>query len=85
MHTNYNIFFFHSQVLVSLMEAGTLTKSHDELIELVACSETGFLHLFSQQQLQVGKCLALSHFDMHGESTNLNLFWMSRFTGISTV
>jgi nuclear pore complex protein Nup107 len=35
------------------MESGNAPESHDELIELVACPETGFLHLFSQQQLQV--------------------------------
>ncbi|CAL5379374.1 unnamed protein product [Camellia sinensis] len=38
------------QVSISLVESGT--ESHDELIELVASAETGFLHLFSQQQLQ---------------------------------
>ncbi|PON43586.1 Nuclear pore protein [Parasponia andersonii] len=40
------------QVSVSLMESGVVPESHDELIELVASPETGFLHLFSQQQLQ---------------------------------
>ncbi|XP_057976190.1 nuclear pore complex protein NUP107 [Malania oleifera] len=40
------------QVSVSLMEAGILPESHEELIELVASPETGFLHLFSQHQLQ---------------------------------
>ncbi|XP_059456624.1 nuclear pore complex protein NUP107 isoform X1 [Corylus avellana] len=40
------------QVSVSLMESSDPPESHDELIELVACPETGFLHLFSQQQLQ---------------------------------
>ncbi|KAL5579606.1 hypothetical protein UlMin_012048, partial [Ulmus minor] len=40
------------QVSVSLMESGITPESHDELIELVASPETGFLHLFSQQQLQ---------------------------------
>ncbi|KAJ0008281.1 hypothetical protein Pint_29237 [Pistacia integerrima] len=40
------------QVSVSLVESGNEPESHDELIELVASSETGFLHLFSQQQLQ---------------------------------
>ncbi|KAL5805261.1 hypothetical protein ACOSQ3_032061 [Xanthoceras sorbifolium] len=40
------------QVSVSLVESGSQMESHDELIELVACTETGFLHLFSQQQLQ---------------------------------
>ncbi|GJZ04016.1 nuclear pore complex protein NUP107 [Tanacetum coccineum] len=40
------------QVSVSLMESGNAHESHDELIELVASSETGILHLFSQNQLQ---------------------------------
>ncbi|KAI3786220.1 hypothetical protein L1987_45355 [Smallanthus sonchifolius] len=40
------------QVSVSLMESGQAHESHDELIELVAGSETGMLHLFSQNQLQ---------------------------------
>ncbi|GAB2250050.1 hypothetical protein Droror1_Dr00013409 [Drosera rotundifolia] len=40
------------QVSVSLVEMGKLPERHDELIELVACPETGFLHLFSLQQLQ---------------------------------
>ncbi|KAM7476110.1 hypothetical protein LguiB_023353 [Lonicera macranthoides] len=40
------------QVSVSLMESGNPPESHDELVELIACSETGFLHLFSQHQLQ---------------------------------
>lgn len=35
------------------MESGNAHESHDELIELVAGSETGILHLFSQNQLQV--------------------------------
>lgn len=35
------------------MESGNLPKDHDELIELVACPESMFLYLFSQQQLQV--------------------------------
>ncbi|CAL5330424.1 unnamed protein product [Camellia sinensis] len=41
------------QISVSLVESGNPPESHDELIELVALPETGFLHLFSQQQLQV--------------------------------
>nr|GEX86336.1 nuclear pore complex protein NUP107 [Tanacetum cinerariifolium] len=41
------------QVSVSLMESGNAHESHDELIELVASSETGILHLFSQNQLQM--------------------------------
>ncbi|KAL7234902.1 hypothetical protein ACSBR1_018383 [Camellia fascicularis] len=40
------------QVSISLVELGNPPESHDELIELVASPETGFLHLFSQQQLQ---------------------------------
>ncbi|KAG6669049.1 nuclear pore complex protein NUP107 [Carya illinoinensis] len=40
------------QVSVSLMESGDPPESHDDLIELVACPDSGFLHLFSQQQLQ---------------------------------
>lgn len=40
------------QVSVSLVESGNLPEGHDELIELVACSQSGFLCLFSQQQLQ---------------------------------
>lgn len=40
------------QVSVSLMESGNLPECHDELMELVACPDTGFLQLFSQQQLQ---------------------------------
>lgn len=40
------------QVSVSLVELGEVLEGHDELIELVACPETGFLYLFSQQQLQ---------------------------------
>ncbi|CAL5379220.1 unnamed protein product [Camellia sinensis] len=40
------------QISVSLVESRNPHESHDELIELVALPETGFLHLFSQQQLQ---------------------------------
>ncbi|CAK9179845.1 unnamed protein product [Ilex paraguariensis] len=40
------------QVSVSLMESGNPPETHDQLIELVACPETGFLYLFSQHQLQ---------------------------------
>lgn len=39
------------------MDLGSPSEDHDQLIELVACPETGFLHLFSQQQLQV--CLVV--------------------------
>ncbi|KAG6792237.1 hypothetical protein POTOM_001381 [Populus tomentosa] len=42
------------QVSVSLMESGNPPECHDELMELVACPDTGFLQLFSQQQLQEG-------------------------------
>jgi len=35
------------------MESGNPPEDHDELIELVASDETGFLSLFSRQQLQV--------------------------------
>ncbi|XP_009146408.2 nuclear pore complex protein NUP107 [Brassica rapa] len=40
------------QVSVYLMESGNPPEDHDELIELVASDETGFLSLFSQLQLQ---------------------------------
>lgn len=40
------------QVCISLVELGEPPKSHDDLIELVACPESGLLPLFSQQQLQ---------------------------------
>lgn len=40
------------QVSVSLVQSGDPPENHDELIELVACPETGFVHLFSQHQLQ---------------------------------
>ncbi|CAL5379504.1 unnamed protein product [Camellia sinensis] len=40
------------QISVSLGESGNPHESHDELIELVTLPETGFRHLFSQQQLQ---------------------------------
>ncbi|XAR67562.1 hypothetical protein NMG60_11002362 [Bertholletia excelsa] len=40
------------QVSVSLAESGNLPENHDQLLELVACPKSGFLHLFSQQQLQ---------------------------------
>ncbi|XP_011048583.1 PREDICTED: nuclear pore complex protein NUP107 [Populus euphratica] len=40
------------QVSVSLMESGNPPECHDELMELVACPDTGYLQLFSQQQLQ---------------------------------
>ncbi|CAN8269358.1 unnamed protein product [Cochlearia groenlandica] len=40
------------QVSVSLMESGNPPEDHDELIELVASDESGFLSLFSKQQLQ---------------------------------
>ncbi|GMH17570.1 hypothetical protein Nepgr_019411 [Nepenthes gracilis] len=40
------------QVSVSMAESGELPETHDGLIELVACPESGFMHLFSRQQLQ---------------------------------
>ncbi|CAM8955911.1 unnamed protein product [Rhodiola kirilowii] len=40
------------QISVSLVESGNPPKTHDELIELVASTESEFLHLFSQNQLQ---------------------------------
>uniref|UniRef100_A0A803LDI3 Nuclear pore complex protein n=1 Tax=Chenopodium quinoa TaxID=63459 RepID=A0A803LDI3_CHEQI len=40
------------QVSVSLVELFEVPDRHDELIELVACPESEYLHLFSQQQLQ---------------------------------
>ncbi|KAG2241600.1 hypothetical protein Bca52824_096420 [Brassica carinata] len=40
------------RVSVCLMESRNPPEDHDELIELVASDETGFLSLFSQQQLQ---------------------------------
>lgn len=48
------------QVSVSLMESGNPFESHDQLIELVSSSETGFINLFSQQQLQVSGYLFIS-------------------------
>jgi len=47
----------HLQVSVCLMESGNPPEDHDELIELVASDETGFLSLFSQLQLQVSNSL----------------------------
>ncbi|KAJ7963320.1 Nuclear pore complex protein [Quillaja saponaria] len=46
------VFLRCMQVSVSLAESGAPPDCQDELIELVASPETGFLHLFSQQQLQ---------------------------------
>ncbi|PIA42962.1 hypothetical protein AQUCO_02000426v1 [Aquilegia coerulea] len=40
------------QVSVSLVESGNPPECHDELIDIVASSENGYLHLFSQHQLQ---------------------------------
>lgn len=52
----------HLQVSLSLIELGIAPESHDQLIELVACSEAGFLHLFSHQQLQVCySCISFVH------------------------
>ncbi|KAL6010563.1 hypothetical protein ACLOJK_000997 [Asimina triloba] len=41
-----------TMVSVSLVMFGDFTRSNDEVIELVASSESGLIHLFSQQQLQ---------------------------------
>ncbi|KAJ0980723.1 hypothetical protein J5N97_008978 [Dioscorea zingiberensis] len=41
------------QVSVSLAESGDALDRHNELIDLVASSQSGLLHLFSQHQLQV--------------------------------
>ena len=49
----HNHLLLHLQVSVSLVQSSDPPENHDELIELVACPETGFLHLFSQHQLQV--------------------------------
>ncbi|KAJ4958550.1 hypothetical protein NE237_025661 [Protea cynaroides] len=40
------------QVSISLVEAHDPPENHDELVELVACPDSGWLHLFSRQQLQ---------------------------------
>lgn len=40
------------QVSVSLVQSGNPPERHDELIELISSTETGFLHLFSQHQMQ---------------------------------
>ncbi|XP_022146714.1 nuclear pore complex protein NUP107 [Momordica charantia] len=40
------------QVSVALMELGVEPECHDKLIELVASAESGFAHLFSQQQFE---------------------------------
>ncbi|KAL5698662.1 hypothetical protein ACHQM5_029668 [Ranunculus cassubicifolius] len=40
------------QVSVSLVESGNPPETHDELIDVVASSENGYLDLFSQHQLQ---------------------------------
>ncbi|CAL9009676.1 unnamed protein product [Prunus brigantina] len=40
------------EVSLSLIELGMPPEGHDQLIDLVASSETGVLHLFSHQQLQ---------------------------------
>ncbi|KAF6136684.1 hypothetical protein GIB67_018687 [Kingdonia uniflora] len=45
------------QVSVSLVACGEIPECHDELIELVASSEYGLLHLFSQRQLQANRRL----------------------------
>lgn len=52
---NYSASFVlpYFQVSVALMELGFEPKCHDNLIELVASSESGFSDLFSQQQFEV--------------------------------
>jgi hypothetical protein len=47
------LFDYISQASISLSEAGDSLEHCDKLIELVASSESGMMHLFSQQQLQV--------------------------------
>jgi len=44
------------QACISLSAAGDSLHDCDKLIELVGSSESGMLHLFSQQQLQVYFC-----------------------------
>jgi hypothetical protein len=41
------------QASISLSEAGDSLDHCDKLIELVASSDSGMIHLFSQQQIQV--------------------------------
>lgn len=52
---NYSASFLlpYFQVSVALMELGFEPKCHDNLIELVGSSESGFSDLFSQQQFEV--------------------------------
>jgi nuclear pore complex protein Nup107 len=47
------LFDYISQASISLSEAGDSLEHCDKLIELVASFESGMMHLFSQQQLQV--------------------------------
>ncbi|CAL5373871.1 unnamed protein product [Camellia sinensis] len=54
----------YMQVSVSLVESGNPPESHDELIELVASPETGFLRLFGQQQLQSDGCYMGDEFSL---------------------
>ncbi|KAL8537837.1 hypothetical protein ACS0TY_012827 [Phlomoides rotata] len=49
------------QVSVSLMESGNPPERHHELIEMVTSLETDFLHLFSQDQLQVSSPSSFPH------------------------
>lgn len=44
-----------------LMESGQPPEDHDELIDLVTNPDSGYLHLFSQHQLQVRHMHTLSH------------------------
>jgi nuclear pore complex protein Nup107 len=47
------LFDYILQASISLSEAGDSLEHCDKLIELVASSESGMMHLLSQQQLQV--------------------------------
>jgi nuclear pore complex protein Nup107 len=47
------LFDYISQASISLSEAGDSLEHCDKLIELVASFESGMMHLFRQQQLQV--------------------------------
>jgi hypothetical protein len=47
------LFDYILQASISLSETGSSLEQCDKLIELVASSESGMMHLFSQQQLQV--------------------------------
>ncbi|KAF7843626.1 nuclear pore complex protein NUP107 [Senna tora] len=61
------------QVSVSLAESGFLPDCHDRLIELIGSSETHFIHLFSQQQLQARLNLILTQPEIHTPSCRLRI------------